>query len=227
MVGRLSSCRLAQRPKLAAPCLSVRREQGASIVLLSLPHAFSWLLRASCQVGTPCAARISREDTSALLPAIMRGIAPLLLAQAWCPGQASSGGRRWSVPLNVAVPSRRDNDKNLKRPWREASFTEGACLCAMNSSTNTHFQSIIGCSVSSQGQDPASRWCGYERGLRNMVPCRFKRGDRVIGIDLEGGTHPGVIVTVWMRLDQNVYRVRFDEMNQRICVIESDLASGG
>lgn len=57
-----------------------------------------------------------------------------------------------------------------------------------------------------------------------MVPCRFKRGDRVVGIDLEGGTHPGVIVTVWMRLDQNVYRVRFDEMNQRICVIESDLA---
>jgi len=56
-----------------------------------------------------------------------------------------------------------------------------------------------------------------------MVPSKFKRGDRVIGIDLEGREHHGVIKTVWRRLYENVYGVRFDEMNHLIRVVESDL----
>lgn len=56
-----------------------------------------------------------------------------------------------------------------------------------------------------------------------MTPRRFKRGDRIVGIDMEGKAHPGVIATVWRRLDENVYGVRFDESKQLIRVMEADL----
>ena len=56
-----------------------------------------------------------------------------------------------------------------------------------------------------------------------MVPSRFKRGDRVVGIGIEDRAHPGVIETVWRRLDHTIYGVRFDKTNQRLRVIESDL----
>ena len=160
--------------------------------------------------------------TSALsCPPSCAGSAPLLTKPGMVSWAASSGGRKWSVPLNVAVPSRRDNDKNLKRPWREASFTEGACLCAMDSSTNSHFQSIIGCSVSSQRQDPVSRWCEYERGLRNMVPCRFIRGDpchrhRPGRGDASWGDYNGVDATGPERLPGTIRRDEPAHLRDRV-----------
>lgn len=56
-----------------------------------------------------------------------------------------------------------------------------------------------------------------------MAQSKFQKGDRVIGIDTSGVAHPGVIETVWLRLDGTVYGVRFDEINEYLLVIEADL----
>lgn len=56
-----------------------------------------------------------------------------------------------------------------------------------------------------------------------MAQSKFQKGDRVIGIDTNGVAHPGVVETVWLRLDDTVYGVRFDEINERLLVIEADL----
>ena len=56
-----------------------------------------------------------------------------------------------------------------------------------------------------------------------MLQGKFKQGDRVVGIDTSGVAHPGVIETVWRRLGGTVYGVLFDEINERLLVIEDDL----
>jgi hypothetical protein len=56
-----------------------------------------------------------------------------------------------------------------------------------------------------------------------MLQSKFKKGDRVVGIDTSGVAHSGVIETVWRRLGDTVYGVLFDEISERLLVIEDDL----